>query len=103
MLYRHEYIAGRRMFVLGTQYEPGQVIPDSVLAEIPTNRVDSMKRTRYLVETITAIPEPGEEDFVEVGIVPEAEGMCPQCGEGPFTRLARHITAKHELESVDGN
>lgn len=104
MLYRHEYVAGRRMMFLGTEYEPGQVVPDSVLSAIPNNRLDSMKRTRYLVETITAVPEPGEEDFVEVAFVPDdTEGMCPQCGKGPFTRLAQHVTAKHELESVDGN
>ena len=93
----------------GAEYQPGDVVPDSALATLPANRLDAMKRTRYLVEKVTAVAEPGEEAFisVEMGPEPVVEGICPQCGEGPFSRLARHITAKHEsieeLESVNGN
>lgn len=92
MLYKHELKAGRRQVLDGQAFERGTVVPDSVLAKIPPNRIASMKRVGLLLETVT----PAEDTVFTDVVVEEVEGLCPQCGEGPFSRLARHIAAKHE-------
>lgn len=101
MLYRHELKSGRRQILDGKSFERGAVVPDETLSKIPPNRVASMKRVGLLLETVTPA-----EDAVFADVVVEEEGLCPQCGEGPFSRLARHVAAKHEsieeLESVNG-
>lgn len=103
MLYRHELRAGRRQILAGQAFERGTVVPDEILSKIPPNRVASMKRVGLLLETVT----PAEDAvFADVVVEEDVEGLCPQCGEGPFSRLARHVAAKHEsieeLESVNG-
>lgn len=101
MLYRHELKSGRRQILGGQAFERGTIVPDETLAKIPPNRVASMKRVGLLLETVT----PGTV-FTDAIVEADVEGMCPQCGEGPFSRLARHVAAKHEsieeLESVNG-
>lgn len=105
MLYRHELKAGRRQILSGQAFERGTVVPDNILAVIPPNRIASMKRVGLLLEAVTPVPDEVDTDVFVVE-AEEAEGMCPQCGEGPFSRLARHVAAKHEsieeLESVNG-
>lgn len=88
------YRAGSTM-TLGTRtFKRGEVIPESVLREIPYGRFGSLTRTGLLKEDLSA--KPVVEADPETA---EAETMCPVCGEGPFTRLARHMT-KHEDDSV---
>lgn len=102
MLFKHETKAGRRQILNGQAFERGMVVPDSVLAAIPSNRIASMRRVGLLLEAVSEISDVFEPEAV----AEEVEGLCPQCGEGPFSRLARHIAAKHEsieeLESVNG-
>lgn len=97
MLFKHETISGRRQTLYGQTFERGDIVPESVLMVIPPNRRSSMERLSLLLKQETPVTEEVVPELVE------PEGMCPQCGEGPFSRLARHITAKHEeLESVNG-
>jgi hypothetical protein len=83
------YLANKRMNQAGTVYEKGTTIPSDVIQDIMPLRLDALKRTRLIVEVETA-PKP-------------AGDMCPHCTEGPFQRLAQHISLKHEevLDSLD--
>ena len=76
------YKANKDMTLAGTMYKRGELVPDSVVADIPDYRRGAMFRTRLLIE-------------VETGPKPEGD-MCPHCGEGPFQRLAQHVSLKHE-------
>lgn len=106
MLYRHETKSGRRQILAGKSFERGTDIPDEVLATIPPNRIASMKRVGLLLEAVVEVTDEAEVEAMIAEGAP-VEGICPQCGEGPFNRLARHISAKHEsieeLESVNGS
>lgn len=100
MLYRTVFCTGKSMTLSGQAFDRGQVVPDAVLSTIPPHRLGSLVRTGLLLESREAVPEAADEvstvGVVESTVEPAPEGMCPQCGEGPFVRLARHITAKHE-------
>lgn len=103
MLYRTVFCTGKSMTLSGQPFDRGQIVPDSVLSAIPPHRLGSLVRTGLLLESREAVPEATDEvstaGVVESTVEPVeavSEDMCPQCGEGPFVRLARHITAKHE-------
>ncbi len=74
--------------VLGEQrFSRGEVVPSKVLGKIPVLRFNALVRVGHLKE-------------VDESALGE---MCPQCGKGPFTRLARHVTAVHEDHLVYEN
>jgi hypothetical protein len=76
------YLANKKMNLAGTIYEKGEVVPAKVMSEITENRKGALLRTRLIIEVETA---------------PKPEGdMCPHCKEGPFQRLAQHVSLKHE-------
>ena len=71
----------RRNMMLGTFHaKRGKVVPDKVINELNPGRMRSLTNVGHLAD-------------VEDGQLGED---CPICGEGPFTRLARHTTAKHD-------
>ncbi len=76
------YIANRRMNLAGKIYERGEVVPDKVMNDIDPGRQGALTRTRLIIEVETVPKPPGD--------------MCPHCEEGPFQRLAQHISLKHE-------
>lgn len=76
------YIANRRMNLAGKIYERGEVVPDKVMNDIDPGRQGALTRTRLIIEVETVPKPPGD--------------MCPHCDEGPFQRLAQHISLKHE-------
>lgn len=76
------YQANKTINLSGTLYQRGQHVPDKVVSDIPEHRRGALLRTRLLIE-------------VETGPKPAGD-MCTHCGEGPFQRLAQHISLKHE-------
>lgn len=76
------YLANKRMNLAGTVYERGTIIPTDVIEDIQPLRLESLKRTRLIVETEAPAAPAGD--------------MCPHCGDGPFQRLAQHVSLKHE-------
>lgn len=76
------YIANKTMNLGGKVFSKGTEIPASVMAKIEERRQGSLIRTRLIVE-------------VEEAPVPSGD-MCPHCGEGPFQRLAQHVSLKHD-------
>ncbi len=62
----------------------GSVIPEKVIAKIPELRWKALLRTGLIRE-------------VEAAQIGE---YCEVCGEGPFQRLARHMTAVHDDEMI---
>lgn len=84
------YLANKKMNLAGTTYNRGDHIPAKVIEEIAPHRLGALTRTRLIIE-------------VETGPKPAGD-MCPHCGDGPFQRLAQHISLKHEdiLLAEDG-
>ena len=74
------FMSNRNMFLGDIQVEKGQIIPQSVLDAIPPLRYNSLLRVKHIIE----VPDDEQGEICEV------------CGEGPFVRLARHMTAKHD-------
>ena len=81
------YRAGGQLLLGERQFNRGEVIPESIIVSIPYGRFGSLLRVGLLKEDLAAEPAPE----------PQATNtqMCPVCGEGPFQRLARHMT-KHD-------
>lgn len=84
------HVSNRNMTLAGKEFEKGQMITPSELAEIPEVRLRRMLRTHLILD----VPDS------------EAGDICEICGEGPFTRIARHMTAKHDnsaeiLKAID--
>lgn len=75
------YIANKTMNLSGKVYAKGEHIPDSVYANIPAGRQGALTRTRLVIEVETVPEPPGD--------------MCPHCGDGPFQRLAQHVSLQH--------
>lgn len=76
------YLANKTMNLAGTVYKKGEAVPSKVMEDISEHRKGALLRTRLIIEVETA---------------PKPEGdMCPHCDEGPFQRLAQHISLKHE-------
>ena len=80
------YRSGKEQTLVGRHFGRGDVVPPAILAAIPRYRFGALTRTGLLVEEITMTGS-------AANILGE---MCSVCGEGPFTRLARHMTARHE-------
>lgn len=76
------YIANKKMNLAGKMYAKGDVIPEKVYEDIPVHRQGALERTRLIIE-VESVPKPPGD-------------MCPHCDEGPFQRLAQHISLKHE-------
>ena len=74
------FISNRNMTLGDQVIERGQVIPQSVIDAIPPLRYNSLLRVKHIVE----VPDDEQGE------------LCDICGEGPFVRLARHVTAKHD-------
>lgn len=81
------YRAGGQLLLGERQFARGEVIPESIIVSIPYGRFGSLVRVGLLREDLAATPAPE----------PKAANaqMCAICGEGPFQRLARHMT-KHD-------
>lgn len=94
------YRAGATMWLGNREFRRGEVIPESIIVSIPYGRFGSLTRTGLLLEDLKATPAPEAEQ--------EDSNICPVCGEGPYQRLARHMT-KHdnalieELEMENGS
>jgi hypothetical protein len=80
----------RPMVLMGRSFDKGEVVPSRVLADIPEGRYRSLTNVGLLKE----FPDEAEVKPTPVAEAP-AGVLCPQCGEGPFKRLDRHMT-KHE-------
>ncbi len=76
------FISNRNMTLGDQVIERGQVIPQSVIDAIPPLRYNSLLRVKHIVE----VPDDEQGE------------LCDICGEGPFVRLARHVTAKHDVD-----
>ena len=76
------YLANKKMNLAGKSYDKGEAIPQKVIENIDPHRMGALTRTRLIIEVETA-PKP-------------AGDMCPHCGDGPFQRLAQHVSLKHE-------
>jgi hypothetical protein len=72
------YLANKTMNLFGVIYERGTSIPEKVFLDIPVDRQGALIRTRLVLEIEAA---PG--------------ASCSICGEGPFARLAQHLSLKH--------
>lgn len=88
------YRAGATMRLGEREFARGEVIPESVVISIPYGRFGSLVRTGLLREDLKAAPAPELEQ--------PASNMCPVCGEGPYIRLARHMT-KHDNELMEAD
>jgi hypothetical protein len=78
------WIAGKTMRLGEHQVQKGTVLSAKVISAVPTLRWNALMRTGLVRE-------------VEDSQVGE---MCPICGQGPFSRLARHTTAVHDDELI---
>lgn len=81
------YIANKTMNLSGKEYQKGTEVPQRVFNKIAPYRQDALVRTKLIIE-VDAMPKPPGED-------------CPHCDEGPFQRLAQHISLKHEDIKVE--
>lgn len=82
------HVSGRTMTLLGKEFANGEVVPEGLVTAIPPLRLAALKRTGLLREVLEVVELPPEATAGE---------LCPECGEGPFVRLAQHISAKHEI------
>lgn len=73
-------LANKTMNLAGTIYQKGSPIPERVWKGIRPDRQGALIRTKLVLDV----------DTVDVDGDP-----CPHCGEGPFSRLAQHISLKH--------
>lgn len=76
------YVANKNMNLAGKIYAKGDLIPPGVIEDIPAHRQGALTRTRLIIE-VEAVEKPSGD-------------MCPHCEEGPFQRLAQHVTLKHD-------
>lgn len=74
------WIANKSMMLAGSLVDRGGPVPASVIQSIPTSRLGSLVRLNLIQEVPD--PEPSGE-------------LCEVCGEGPFQRLASHMTRSH--------
>jgi hypothetical protein len=92
-----QYEARRRMNLSGVEYAPGELIPQEVVTSIDPGRLASLIRVGHfrmrpaVTETETAVAF-GEPPVAESG---DEDALCPQCGKGPYKRLAQHISKAH--------
>jgi hypothetical protein len=97
------YRAHRSMTLGGQDFERGAIVPDTTIQEIPELRLGALVRTGLLseVEVPSETPQPvtttpHSQDQVQVEVINSGPEYCPMCGEGPFTRMAMHMQAKHD-------
>ena len=96
-----QYEVRRRMNLAGVDHAPGQIVAQEIVDQINPGRLASLIRVGHFrmrpnaaEETVAvAFQEPIVEEVEEVAEVPE--GVCPQCGKGPFQRLSSHISKAH--------
>jgi len=79
------YVANKKMNLAGMDFTKGEEVPDETFNEMGTARQGAMLRTRLIIEVETIPTPPGDP--------------CPHCDEGPFQRLAQHISTKHKAET----
>lgn len=85
----------RPMELMGHSFKKGDVVPGEVLAEIPEGRYRSLTNVGLLREFPDEVQEAPTQAPEPEPVAEPAGDLCPQCGEGPFKRLDRHMT-KHE-------
>lgn len=88
------YRSGKTQTLAGVALNRGDLLPATVISSIPAPRWGSLVRLGWVFEDL-ASPQAAAASAGSEG------EMCPICGEGPFARLARHTTAKHEPEHDD--
>jgi hypothetical protein len=92
------YVAGRsNLKVLGNMYRLGDPVD---LTGLPVNKIRSLARLGLLVQD-DSVPAMTAKTAVAVADRPVDEGVCPECGEGPFKNLTIHMARKHK-EDTDG-
>ena len=79
------YIAARPRLIGGTVYERGQMVDTSAFS---IAKLGSMIRAGLLIQA-------DEAEFAGVQVIADPN-VCPVCDEGPFKRLAQHITRTHK-------
>lgn len=88
------WITGKTINLGGRTYQRGEFVPQAVIDSIAPGRFGSLERLR-MIQQVT----PGQAEALteEPHDSPDEEGEnCPQCGAGPFRRLAQHISQMHE-------
>jgi len=83
------YIANKKMNLGGRVFAKGEGIPAKVISAIAEPRLASLLRTRLVIAVEDSTAASGD--------------MCPHCGEGPFQRLAQHVSMKHDDELLGLN
>lgn len=79
------WISRRNMALGPFAAKRGGVVPDHVIAGINPLRLRALVNVGHLAE-------------VEASSLGE---QCPKCGEGPFIRLAKHMTSMHPENPAD--
>lgn len=90
-------IANANMTLFGRQFRRGEQVPTTVLDMLEGNRRDALYRQRMLRDVSAEEAAEIQARLASRGIVPTGEeGLCPDCGAGPFTRLAQHRAQMHK-------
>ena len=90
------WMTNKGMTLLGVEYPRGAVVPQATVESIRPGRLGTLERLNMLQRVEV---EHAEARLAEVAVAdaPAVEGdMCPQCGTGPFKRLAQHVSQMHE-------
>jgi hypothetical protein len=99
-------LANANMVLLGRPFRRGEQVPQTILDSIEGGRRDALYRQRLLKDV-----SPEEAAAVASRLASRGpsltgeDGMCPDCGAGPFQRLAQHQSQMHknaDRESAQG-
>lgn len=95
------WLARHKMALAGHQVSRGDLVPQTVVDEIPSTRFAQLLRTGLLQEISDAeASEILERRKAEAKNQPDpdADQMCPICDGGPYRRLAQHMAQKHRTD-----
>jgi hypothetical protein len=101
-------LANSNMVLHGRPYRRGEVVPQEVLDSIEGGRRDAMYRQKMFKDVSQVEADEIAARLARTDPIPTGEaGLCPDCGAGPFVRVAQHQAQMHpekaDKESARGN
>lgn len=90
------WLARKSMNLGGSQFRPGDLVPQHIVDAIPPGRLGSLTRLSMLQQVSAAQADRFGTPAEPAAPASTEEGdICPECGGGPYRRLAQHQATMH--------
>lgn len=89
------WMARKKMTLGDTIVHPGDLVPQHVVDAIPPGRLGSLTRLNMLQQVTATQAERFANQPTESAPASDEGDFCPECGGGPYKRLAQHQATMH--------